>query len=390
MTTLRHTLTVCMGLISAFAAIAVPASAQSPRTISYQGLLNDTSGEPVPDASRTMTFKIYNIDSGGSALWTESKSVATVNGVFNTILGSDTPISGVDFDQDLWLGTTVAADGEMPRTKLAGVPYALGLATPYEDSIRIQTADLSGDGSERLNEDLTIYANDAMLGLYSNDGGGAGSGIQMGELVGGALTDKWTLFRRTSGAGSSFRLSYGSSSNYASNPTVVEIDTTGDILAGSLHYRDPGVPRYVSVPAFAFKPDGDFPAAEYTAMNFQVWIDAGATQLLAPIRLPDNAVLDSLYCWITDNDSDQNLGCSVGLTVAQPDGSVASSGTAPFYSSGTPGAEKIGDSLLHLSVDNSRTVYYIRVNPDSGDWSTAGSNLKLHMAVLKYHALEPL
>ncbi len=72
-------------------AVAAPLSAQTPRTISQQGLLTDPSGDPVPDASRTMTFKIYNTDSGGSALWTESKSVATVNGVFNTILGSSTP-----------------------------------------------------------------------------------------------------------------------------------------------------------------------------------------------------------------------------------------------------------------------------------------------------------
>ncbi|MGA7304411.1 MAG: hypothetical protein WBW88_06035 [Rhodothermales bacterium] len=371
-------------------AIAAPLSAQTPRTISQQGLLTDPSGDPVPDASRTMTFKIYNTDSGGSALWTESKSVATVNGVFNTILGSDTPISGLDFDQDLWLGITVATDGEMPRTKLTGVPYALGLVTPYEDSIRIQTADLAGDGTERMNEDLTIYANDAMVGLYSNEGGGAGSGIQFGEMVSGALTDKWSLYRRTSGAGSTFRLSYGSNSNYASNPTVVEIDTTGDIVAGDLHYRDPGVPRYLSVPALAFRPDGDFPAAEYTALHFQAWIDAGATQLVAPINLPKNAVLDSLYCWITDTDPDQNLGCSLGESVAQSDGSVTSGGTASFYSTGTPGAEKIGDSLIHLPVDNSRRAFYIRVNADGAGWPTAGSNLKLNMAVVKYHALEPL
>ncbi|MGA7305082.1 MAG: hypothetical protein WBW88_09420, partial [Rhodothermales bacterium] len=184
-------------------------NAQSSRTISYQGLLTDDLGSPLTDASRTMTFKIYNVDTGGSPLWTESKSVATVDGVFHTILGSDTPLTGFDFDQDLWLGLAVQGDPEMQRTRLTGVPLALGLVNPYPDTIRIQTSDLSTDGSERVNEDLSIYASDAMVGLYSNDGGAAGSGIQMGEIAGSSLVDKWSIYRKTSGAESSLRFSYG-------------------------------------------------------------------------------------------------------------------------------------------------------------------------------------
>ena len=106
--------------------------AQAPRTMSHQGLLTDLGGTPVANASRSMTFKIYDDAVAGTALWTETKSVATSGGVFNTVLGSSTPIAGVDFNQQLWLGIKVAGDPEMAaRTALTSVPSAFGLAMPF-------------------------------------------------------------------------------------------------------------------------------------------------------------------------------------------------------------------------------------------------------------------
>jgi len=110
--------------------------AQAARTLSYQGLLTDNGGSPVADATRSMTFGIYDVASDGSPLWTETKDVATVDGVFNTQLGSTNPITGVNFNQDLWLGTTVAGDPEMAdRTKLTSTPSAFGLVMPFEDTL---------------------------------------------------------------------------------------------------------------------------------------------------------------------------------------------------------------------------------------------------------------
>ena len=155
--------------------------AQAPLTISHQGVLADTSGQPVSDGMRSITFKIYDSEFGMSELWTETQSVATVGGLFNVILGSITPISGIAFNRQMWLGVTVASNEEItPRTPLTSAPSAFTVSRPYLDTLIIQTVDLGTDLSERRNEDFSIYSGDAQIGLYSDPGGAVGSGIQFG------------------------------------------------------------------------------------------------------------------------------------------------------------------------------------------------------------------
>ena len=93
-------------------------------SINYQGRLTDSAGNPLSGAYE-MTFSLYEVPSGGTALDTDTHSVAVENGLFNT---------EIDFDQSyfdgraLWLGITVGADAEMtPRQELRPVPYALSL-----------------------------------------------------------------------------------------------------------------------------------------------------------------------------------------------------------------------------------------------------------------------
>jgi len=100
--------------------------AQIPQTISYQGILTDGSSIVIPDGTYNLTFSLYEADTGGAALWSETQSIVVVNGVFNVILGSVTSLSSVEFDQQYWLGITVGAGPEMtPRIKLAASPYSL-------------------------------------------------------------------------------------------------------------------------------------------------------------------------------------------------------------------------------------------------------------------------
>ena len=67
------------------------------------------------DGSYDLTFKIYATPSGGRALWTETKSVQVVNGVFDAILGSATPLN-LPFDQTYYLGIAVGGDAEFLQT----------------------------------------------------------------------------------------------------------------------------------------------------------------------------------------------------------------------------------------------------------------------------------
>ena len=98
-------------------------------TISYQGTLSNAGGQPVNTAT-PMTFKLYTVPSGGTALWTEARAganaVPIANGLFNVLLGSVTPINVSLLNQDLWLGISVNGDAEMsPREKLGSVPFAI-------------------------------------------------------------------------------------------------------------------------------------------------------------------------------------------------------------------------------------------------------------------------
>ena len=77
--------------------------AQIPQTISYQGILTDNKGGPVPDGNVSLIFKLYNASEGGDTLWQETQNVMVTKGIFNVILGSNTPLN-LPFDEQYWLG----------------------------------------------------------------------------------------------------------------------------------------------------------------------------------------------------------------------------------------------------------------------------------------------
>lgn len=87
---------------------------QSDRTLTYQGILKNASGQTVPDANYNLTFRLYNAPSGGGLLWTSSIiQVATVSGYFTTQLG---PIS-LPFDTTYYLSFQAQSDPEMSQSR---------------------------------------------------------------------------------------------------------------------------------------------------------------------------------------------------------------------------------------------------------------------------------
>jgi len=107
------------------ATFAGPARAEAPQTMHFQGYLKDASGDPV-DGAVDMAFTLYDAESGGTALWTETHTDVTVSdGVYSVVLGSVTPLD-LEWDEQYYVGVAVASDAEMtPRMALAAAPYAL-------------------------------------------------------------------------------------------------------------------------------------------------------------------------------------------------------------------------------------------------------------------------
>jgi hypothetical protein len=100
------------------------AFADIPHLINYQGRLTDSQGTPIT-GTKAVTFRIYDTESGGSALWSETYSnLAFDRGIFNVMLGGVTALN-LAFDKPYWLSIQVGGDPEMsPRLVLASSGYA--------------------------------------------------------------------------------------------------------------------------------------------------------------------------------------------------------------------------------------------------------------------------
>jgi hypothetical protein len=110
------------GVVWLLSCIAMAAAA-APDTLGYQGRL--TNGGVAVNGNVTVTFRLYSVASGGTALWTEANSVAVANGLYSVILGQSTAFPGSLFTQPLWLGVSLNADPEMtPRQPLTSTPYS--------------------------------------------------------------------------------------------------------------------------------------------------------------------------------------------------------------------------------------------------------------------------
>jgi hypothetical protein len=126
----RHTMKwfapVLAALLAALLLVPCLAQADIPEIMSYQGVLRDGSGNPVPDGSYNVTFRIYDVAAGGTALWSEGQPLAAMGGIISAHLGSVTTLTTLDFDVPYWLGISVENGAELvPRTAFTTVPYAV-------------------------------------------------------------------------------------------------------------------------------------------------------------------------------------------------------------------------------------------------------------------------
>lgn len=155
----------------------------STAAIPYQGRLADSGGSPL-NGPYALTFKLYSLPSGGSALWTETwsggNSVQVEDGLFSVMLGSLTPLSSTltSTHDTLWLGVTVGGDAEMtPRVQLGSAPYAF---TVPDGSITLDK--IANDASEPTRIQTWFDNSD-----YSFNAAG-GSAVQITMTTGITLT----------------------------------------------------------------------------------------------------------------------------------------------------------------------------------------------------------
>lgn len=124
--------------------------------INYQGKLMQPDGSPVADGVYSMTFAIYDVPAGGTALWSEpNPNVHVKNGLFSVLLGSIVNLPANIFDNpSRFFGVAVGGDPEMtPRQQIAQVPFAVKATT----ADRAAVAGTVDDGAV-TNEKIADYA----------------------------------------------------------------------------------------------------------------------------------------------------------------------------------------------------------------------------------------
>lgn len=107
--------------------VAFQLQAQNER-ISIQGTLKNATGASVADGTYDVTFKLYNVTTGGTALWQENAMVEVIGGIYSHYLGSVTPLNPSNFSTTLYLGVQIGSYELVPRTELAYSPYAMSVA----------------------------------------------------------------------------------------------------------------------------------------------------------------------------------------------------------------------------------------------------------------------
>ncbi len=94
--------------------------------IRFQAKLTDPQGSVLLDGAYSFTFRLYETESAGNAIWQETQQITTAQGSIEADLGAVTSLKNLSFNKQYWLGIEVENDGEMlPRVRLGAVPYAL-------------------------------------------------------------------------------------------------------------------------------------------------------------------------------------------------------------------------------------------------------------------------
>ncbi|MCK9460923.1 MAG: hypothetical protein M0R80_14895 [Proteobacteria bacterium] len=182
------------------------ANATVPQLMPVQGVLSDSVGSPI-DGPTKLTFRIYNAFDDVTPIWTEiyetTNAVDVQDGFFTVYLGELDPSGNplvIDWGApEQWLGITVAEDVEMPRIRLASVPFASEAQSCRQFGVlgEDDADDLSVLIDTGCPPDTAFRAFDGAGGLICDpDDTGAGGGITVvngtapitASTVGGTVT----------------------------------------------------------------------------------------------------------------------------------------------------------------------------------------------------------
>ena len=314
--------------------------------VPIQGRLTDASGNPL-DGMYSLTFSLYDVSSGGTALCSDIDNVEVSNGLFNAEMDYCTAstING----QRLYLGIKVESDAEMtPRQKISAVPYAWGLRPGAIISDTRSSAILnvenygSGTGvtissSDRYGVDASSSSSGyaAVLGCNDNTGIGVqgvsigGVGVSAGSVVDVALKAVGTGIIQSTAKSYLWISGNGVRPHQQSDSTVIDLDSIGGAIV------TPGAAasaRYVMLPVTA---PGPLYGQDVTISDLDIyWVGDTDTDAITDIRFRrQTGVCDSCYVEILHDATDHTCyedtnptGCTIHYDLTSNNVLTADSG----------------------------------------------------------------
>lgn len=131
--------------------------AQAPTVIHYRGHLDVPTVVPAGTVQRDLTFNLYEVEFGGSPIWTETQTLDIYDGNFAVLLGTINAVQPAIFAGEYrYLGVVVGSSDELtPRQRIASVPYAMQsvysasseTALQAQSAVHADDADTLGGGA---------------------------------------------------------------------------------------------------------------------------------------------------------------------------------------------------------------------------------------------------
>lgn len=356
-----------------FCASSAPLAAQS---FVYQGRL-DTAQGPA-DGRYDFIFELYATEVGGTPLGTVSMDTEVVDGLFSIELN----FGPIEYTGNEWLEIRVALPEELggtgfetlvPRQRVTAAPAA---ASELQDQWRAVGDVLTNENpAQRLyiNRSFAINGFDWFtVRAPAPAGSFGGMYIEASDtnglpFYGYAANGQPLGFSYIQPSTGEWRLTLDNANDLTYSPPG-DLGVPGTVTASDFSYDEMSF-RTLTVPAVAFRPTLSGAEYETNGRSSTIRANAGSSTLVAPVMLPDRALVRRMEFFYIDDNDQAAMTCTLGSNNLLAGNLATQLLAATEIAEATPMPRSVTDvPAIPVSIDNEVNQYFLTVS--STDWDS--------------------